>query len=1476
MSIERALRPPRDPGRLIARLLCALFALIGALPLVAGLLVRTDTVLLWTSAETSRVLREELGVEATYKLRIELWPAAIALEDVEVPSNDGGPPAITTDRITVRPRVFSLLAGRLDAGDIELERPSVRLVIKDGALQNLSYRLPKSDGPKAKLERAPFSSLGISDARIALELDGISISAQPIDLDVFAEAGPTFEIALRAGETRFTRTRVETRLLEPESTTTLTEKNPRTTTFDAVDEDVVCRTELRLRVDREAALVRRLALVGIVDADPAKDTTPSCATSTEEDPARVLLRLSQVRLEYRKSQTPLVDGHVVVRAPARLANRFADMPPVFGWIGFAGDVRYDGKDRMPEVRGKLRGAGLGLDVYRLAHTLESDVEVSRDRISVAKLTHTFADGDMVLRGLRISPFEKGVPLTAERVEGTNVTFPGLMRDLGVTPDTIVRWDLSRTVVTQIKGTISPLRIDGELSADTKNFEVTDKSFRHPGRKHMVGVRNATVRGRFGVRPKSLDFYDIRSTFGKSVLLAKVVSIGFHNDLALEVSKGTRLDLSDISPLIDIPWAGVAEMRATMRGKSGNPVLTGEMSVSKFEFGGFPLGDIKSAKIRFQPLVVDFSEVSGHKGTSDFRVSSARLDFDSESSVKVDARVHSERFDIRDFFAMFLFDKDPRFDPIFGRGKVDARVHYDLGGRRDRCGGGFLRVDGAVDFPKLELFEERYDSGQANFDFRWLDRDASYQGIELDVPNLRLTKGPGTLLGSLSLRPGGVVRGHMVGTSVPLSRIDAMGSLAPFVEARGSGTAEIFGTVDALRVSSQVRLSPLRAGSAQLPASALSVILEPSKRPIKVVGKTRCGGDVTAEFDPNEYKADPPQGTFVIAGQLFGGQARFENLRVTRQRNKRVQGRVNLVGLDLGAVAELSPTVALSSSKPRGSLSAQIDIEQLRLERITDAEVTVRVASLELQQGDLKVAVLKDSAPIALSSGALRLERLAIAVSGAQGERGVFDLRGAVRDLATNPTVEGQLSLRPVDLASLAGSFPRVERIKGRLDGSLRVKGPIRSMRYSGGFALSGGEAVVRGFPSAITDLEVRLTVDEDELRLSRATARLGNGTLSVTGSAPLRGLTLGTARAVITARDLTLPVEQGIRATLDTSLVATWQPSASDAKERSLPRITGDVVLKSFEYTRPITMSADLNTLAQRGKRTAFESYDPADDSVVLDLNIKATRSLTIRNNLVDAELTLAQAGLELSGTNQRFGFRGEVGVKPGGRIRMRRSEFEVRQGTVRFDDLTRIAPKVDVTAVTEYRRYSDLNTTDTSGSSDATGSATAGQGGRWLVTMHAHGDAENLRIDLTSDPALAQDDIFLLLTVGLTRAELDQTQSASVGESVALETLGTLSGADQAVTRAVPVIDEFRFGSAYSSRTGRTEPTVTIGKRLADRIRANVTSGLADSREIRSNLEWRLSNRVSVEGSYDNVNDISSSTLGNLGADIRWRLEFE
>jgi translocation and assembly module TamB len=371
---------------------------------------------------------------------------------------------------------------------------------------------------------------------------------------------------------------------------------------------------------------------------------------------------------------------------------------------------------------------------------------------------------------------------------------------------------------------------------------------------------------------------------------------------------------------------------------------------------------------------------------------------------------------------------------------------------------------------------------------------------------------------------------------------------------------------------------------------------------------------------------------------------------------------------------------------------------------------------------------------------------------------------------------------------------------------------------------------------------------------------------------PVEGFDFGTASATITARDLHLAVVDGVKMTVDADLTASWNARLMQ-ETGNIPRVVGDVRLLAFEYTRPFRMEADISSLAERARRTSFELYDPSQDMVDFEVRIHASRPLRIRNNLADMKLSLDSPVLTLSGSNQRVGLRGALRVQSGSRVRLRANEFEVRDGLVRFDDMTRIAPNLDVTAVTEYRRYSGA--ADTAPAA-AGASGVSRAGGQWRIQMHAHGDTDNLRLDLTSEPALSQEDIILLLTLGVTRAELDQMQASSLGETAALEALSTLTGADSVVRESLPVIDDFRFGSAYSSRSGRTEPTVTVGKRVTERVRANVTSGLSDTREVRSNLEWQLTGASSILGSWDNVNNVSNSSLGNLGADVRFRISFE
>src|SRR5690606_34805999 len=131
---------------------CVVFAVLGALPLGAGFLVRSDAAQQWASRETSKLLERLLGLEASYAVEVNLLPLEIALHDVRVESDDGGPPALQAERVSITPRVFSLIAGRLDIGDIAIERASHRLVIEDGQLVNLQLELPERSGPSPELD----------------------------------------------------------------------------------------------------------------------------------------------------------------------------------------------------------------------------------------------------------------------------------------------------------------------------------------------------------------------------------------------------------------------------------------------------------------------------------------------------------------------------------------------------------------------------------------------------------------------------------------------------------------------------------------------------------------------------------------------------------------------------------------------------------------------------------------------------------------------------------------------------------------------------------------------------------------------------------------------------------------------------------------------------------------------------------------------------------------------------------------------------------------------------------------------------------------------------------------------------------------------------------------------------------------------------------------------------------------------------
>ena len=1490
----------RDWGRIVARILCVLFAIVGLLPVGVGVLVRTKWAQSLATAETRKVAAG-FGVDARFELELRLWPLSVTLRNLRVEASDGGTPFLTARRATARPRIFGLLAGKVVIDQVEIEQPAARVVLKGGELQNLALKILKTEASNGPL-KAPFSVVSASEAELDLDTDGIRLVAHEIDADITADddgnGGTAFEVALRVAEARGRMVR----MLKPA-------EGPRGAEY-SVDEDVLCRVDARARIEPKRILVRRLSTYGAADLDPAEETALGC------DVARTDLRYVELTLGHltvglpkAKGDYPTIDGHVRARAPLRLINRVPGTPYVEGWLSVDAELRYTAETPIPDVSGHLEAEGIRVERFSFARAIRSDFSVRRSIVTSPYTRIEIADGVAELRDVEVQPLARGLPLSVKKLDVTGVSFTSLMHDFHVSEHPHVTWDINELRVTSFKGTIDPVKLEGDLYGKTSNFAVYDSPVDSPSKTRATGVKEGILLGKIGATPTALEFRHVRVNTTHSQVDDVFVSIGYHEILKVEIPHA-KIDTEDLSPLGHVKMAGVAEIgKLSVGGPFGDPHVVGDiLNIQNFSIGDLPFGNVTQGHVELHKLTVDLRDVRAQKGKSTYELTTGELDFGGKAAMRLDGQVTSKSLDVRDFFSVFKLDEDPRFAEIGGSLETNARLHLALGGPEDVCKGGYLDVQASVNATKLNLLGEKFDEGHADFEYRWLDQKAGLDGAEIDVRSLSLVKvkkegrAPlGSVLGSLAVHRGGELRGSLVLQGFPLGRADMLGAAAAKVEGAASGVARIGGSLTAYTIDADINVTPMRILGVPFGGSDLHIGMTQLPSKAKAIGKTLCGAPIYQPFDKEAYLKDSSvQGNYEIDGALFGGQVKVEKLVVTRQKSPVITGRIGLARFDLAPIgkllvsqdqAEVDAGNGVAAPAIGGEITGDLDLERVATDDIAHAKGRFTPRTMRVSRGTqtLSLRTSPSSAPgaplgppivISLADDTVQLPPVTFDLQAPNGFKGAFALKGSVSKVTRGGELGLEAELSPIDLGILVGIVPRMSRAMGTLSGKVLLRGKATQPEFDGQLKVRTGEFAFKGLPGGITDVEVDLVADENEARVTRASGHFLGGDISMTARMPIKGGQLGIAEATITGRQLYVQPSDGVKATLDADMQVTINPTATTAAGR-LPLVGGEVTITAFEYTRPITI--DL-TGFRGAKRTVVENYDPTLDSLNLGFDVRSRVPLRIRNNLVDAQLAIDSRGLRVTGTNQRMGLRGEMTTLTGGHVRVFANDFEVQKGSIRFDDPTRIAPHVDITALTEYRRYNNTLATAGSGGANTTGGAattggisSGGQGGGlWRITLHAYGDADDLKIDMTSDPALSREDIFFLLTIGLTRAEVDQVRAGSVYASAAFEAIGTVSGVDRAVKQAIPVIDDFRPGTAYSPRSGRVEPNITVGRRLGDNVRARLTSGLAEDPQLRSTIEWRLGRSFTVEPSYDRINTASSSNVGNFGIDFRWRLEFD
>ncbi len=497
----------------------------------------------------------------------------------------------------------------------------------------------------------------------------------------------------------------------------------------------------------------------------------------------------------------------------------------------------------------------------------------------------------------------------------------------------------------------------------------------------------------------------------------------------------------------------------------------------------------------------------------------------------------------------------------------------------------------------------------------------------------------------------------------------------------------------------------------------------------------------------------------------------------------------------------------------------LDIFERYLEEIenVDAKGSVRLhvsgpwdhpslgGAIRFQGGEMKLRDLPE--PVSDLSGTAELRGRFVLLTDFSGKMGgsAF-IAGGTYGFDTGEVdglVEGRL-----DLALFKGRVPGMREMKGAVDASLSLKGPVDRPEIFGEAVLREAEVFHQSMPQSIRDLTGTVFLEEGRFELRDLRGVMGEGEVQLRGHAEWREGPLEMDFR-FSGRRITLVVEETAKALLDADLTLKGKPEKM--------KLAGEINILRARYFREFKKKFEkLPGGVRAGGEEGSDRGRELLKNLELDVALKAQDRFWISNSMAEIENSVdvhvgGTAGDPLLGGEVRL-VRGEVTYYS--------RRFELYSGRI-YNSPPGINPVVEAQA--------EVVAGDT------------------RIYLLLEGPLRRPTLQLTSLPPHTQEDLIALLTVGHTRSGLEEQQ----GEALAV-------GA--AIIFSTPVIEQ--FGEGAREVTGiemiQVEPALgdegaaarlTLGTALSDRLfmSASQSIGVTDDQQLR--LEYQLFDYLSILG---------------------------
>ena len=521
---------------------------------------------------------------------------------------------------------------------------------------------------------------------------------------------------------------------------------------------------------------------------------------------------------------------------------------------------------------------------------------------------------------------------------------------------------------------------------------------------------------------------------------------------------------------------------------------------------------------------------------------------------------------------------------------------------------------------------------------------------------------------------------------------------------------------------------------------------------------------------------------------------LEKLRTLQEKNLPVHGTISASANGQGTLdnPELQATVQLPQLQVRQSSISNFKAEIRVAEHRAELNLNTEVSQAAIRAHGTIGLTGEFPADIALDTGTIPLAPLmaAYAPSVPQGFEGQTELHASVKGpLKDKARIEAHLSipvlkaayqslqigisrpiradyadsvitLQPAEIVGTDTSLRAQGRIPigGNSQPTLTAQGSINlkilqvvapSVQSSGKLALdvrSSGKAIngqvqfqnvalsTPDAPLGVDNLNGTLDIGNDRVQVSKMTAEVGGGSMSLAGSVAYQPSVQ--FNLALQGKSIRLRYPDGLRSLLEANVAFSGTPQAST--------MNGRVLIDNLSFTPDF----DLAKFSDQFSTGGTVSQPGFADTVRLAINLQSQNL-----NAVSSQVSIAgQVALQVGGTAANPVITGRTTLNSG-ELFFRNVRYQLQRGVITFDNPNETHPVLNVTVNTIIEQYN--------------------------LTLNMRGRLDKLTTSYTSDPPLPTADIINLVARGKTTEE-QNASSQSTDSMIASQAAGELAGSVQ------------------------------------------------------------------------------------------------